>query len=77
MEASASAGRIDAVLETPRRVYVLEFELRGTAEEALGQIRERNYHERHLGGGKEVLLVGAAFDEKTRNLGDWRVERAG
>ncbi|MBI4606358.1 MAG: AAA family ATPase, partial [Planctomycetes bacterium] len=42
-EERTSAGRIDAVLETPGRVYVLEFKLRGTAEEALAQIRERKY----------------------------------
>jgi hypothetical protein len=76
-EERTSAGRIDAVLETSKRVYVLEFKLRGTAEEALAQIRERKYHEKYLGGGKEVILVGASFDEKTRNLGAWRVERAG
>ncbi|MBI4603201.1 MAG: PD-(D/E)XK nuclease domain-containing protein, partial [Planctomycetes bacterium] len=60
-----------------RRVYVFEFKLRGTADEALAQIRGRRYHEKYLGGGKEVMLVGASFDEKTRNLGAWKVERGG
>jgi hypothetical protein len=74
-EERTSAGRIDAVVETSERVYVLEFKLRGTAEEALTQIRDRRYHEKYLGSGKEITLVGVSFDQKTRNLGTWRLER--
>lgn len=73
-EERTSAGRIDAVVETARRVFVFEFKLRGTAEEALAQIRDRKYHEKFLGSGKEIALVGAAFDETTRNIEAWVVE---
>jgi hypothetical protein len=77
VEERTSRGRIDAIVETATRVYIFEFKLRGTAEEALAQIRYRKYHEKYLGSGREITLVGAAFDEKTRNLGSWRVERGG
>ena len=70
-EERTSAGRTDAVVETAKRVFVFEFKLHGTAEEALAQIRDKKYHEKYLGSGKEVTLVGAAFDEKTRNIGEW------
>ncbi len=74
VEERTSVGRIDAVVETKKRVFVFEFKLHGTAAEALSQIRDRKYHEKYLASGKELTLVGAAFDEKTRNLGEWIVE---
>ncbi|MBI4602036.1 MAG: ATP-binding protein [Planctomycetes bacterium] len=70
-EEHTSAGRIDAVAETAKRVFVFEFKLQGTAAEALAQIRDKKYHEKYLGSGKEITLVGAAFDETTRNIGEW------
>ncbi|MBI4600926.1 MAG: ATP-binding protein [Planctomycetes bacterium] len=70
-EERTAAGRIDAVVETGRQVFVFELKLHGTAEEALSQIHEKEYHEKYLGSGQEVTLVGAAFDPKTRNIGEW------
>lgn len=43
MEYHTSQGRIDLVLKTDRYIYVMEFKLNGTAEEALRQIEERQY----------------------------------
>ena len=31
---------------------------------------ETDYARRYIAGGKRVVLVGAAFDPETRNLGD-------
>ena len=39
-EYHTSSGRIDLVLQTDRYVYVMEFKLDGTAEEALQQIND-------------------------------------
>jgi len=69
------AGRIDAVVKTAARIFVFEFKLQGTAEEALQQIHERRYHEKYTADSRELLLVGAAFDAVTRNLEHWLVER--
>ncbi len=76
-EVRTEAGRIDAVVKTPVRIYVFEFKLQGTAEDALAQIHERRYHEKYTADGRELLLVGAAFDPQTRNLERWVVDRAG
>lgn len=38
-----SHGRVDCIVETPDFVYVFEFKLDGTAEEALRQINEKDY----------------------------------
>lgn len=42
-EYHTSQGRIDMVLQTNDFIYVMEFKLEGTAEEALHQINEKNY----------------------------------
>ena len=43
VEKQQSQGRVDCVLETPQYVYIFEFKLDGTADEALRQIEEKGY----------------------------------
>ena len=74
-EVRTEAGRIDAVVKTATRIFVFEFKLQGTAEEALQQIHQRRYHEKYTADDRELLLVGAAFDPETRNLERWLVEK--
>ena len=70
-EVSTNVGRIDAVAQTDSHIYVFEFKLQGTAEQALDQIREKRYFEKYLADGREIVLVGAAFDPETRNIEHW------
>ncbi len=75
-ECWTNRGRVDAVVETPCGIYVFEFKLNGTAEEALAQIKEKGYHEKYLRAGKKVTLAGVAFDSEMRNLSDRKIETA-
>ncbi len=75
-ECWTNRGRVDAVVETQRNVYVFEFMLDGTAATALAQIKAKGYHEKWLRCGKKVTLVGAAFDAEMRNLSDRQIEVA-
>ena len=43
VEYHTSKGRIDLVLQADKLIYVLEFKLDGTAEEALQQIHDKHY----------------------------------
>lgn len=70
-EVTTNKGRIDAVVTTDDTVYVFEFKLHGTAEDAIAQIKEKRYFEKYLNSGKSIRLIGAAFDPKTRNLERW------
>ena len=74
-ECWTNRGRVDAVVETPCGIYVFEFKLNGTAEEALAQIKEKGYHEKYLRAGKKVTLAGVAFDADMRNLSDRKIEQ--
>ena len=67
-------GRADAVVKLSDSVYIFEFKLFDTAQSALEQIRQNAYHEKYAGSGKKIILVGAEFEKKERNLGKWLVE---
>ena len=75
-EARTSTGRIDALVQTPGRVYIFEFKLDKSPQDALDQIRDRDYFRQFAGAGRPVTLVGANFDGETRQLGDWLVQQA-
>ena len=76
-EVQNSTGRADCVVITPKFVYVFEFKLwsAGSAQEALQQIIDKGYATKYESLGKELILVGASFDETKRNIGEWVVER--
>ena len=73
-EVKTARGRIDAVVETPKFVYVFEFKIRGTSEEALAQINEKGYPDRFTSDPRKLFKIGCAFDWDARNLGKWVVE---
>ena len=72
-EVKTARGRIDAVVETPKFVYVFEFKLHGTSEEALAQINENGYADRFASDPRKLFKIGCAFDWEKRNLGQWLV----
>ena len=74
-EVRSAQGRADAIVKTPRYIYVFEFKLRGTAEEAIRQIDDRGYPIPYTADEREVVKVGVAFDAATRNLGEWLIEK--
>ena len=67
VEVHTNKGRIDAVIETRDRVYILEFKM-GKPAEALSQIEEKKYYEKYLSAGKSIRLIGVGFSEKERNI---------
>jgi Predicted AAA-ATPase/PD-(D/E)XK nuclease superfamily len=74
-EVQTNRGYIDAVAETEKYIYVMEFKV-GKAAQAMLQIKEKRYHEKFLGKGKRVTLLGVGFDPEVRNIGDWQEEEA-
>ena len=61
----------DAVVKTPKYIYVFEFKLNGTAEQALQQIDEKGYLIPYQTDGREVVKVGVEFSAEKRNIGRW------
>ncbi|MBP7284153.1 MAG: ATP-binding protein [Leptospiraceae bacterium] len=71
-EVKTNLGRVDAVVES-NSIYIFEFKLSGTKEEALAQIKTKKYYEKYLNKGKDIYLVGVEF--KDRNLGEYISEK--
>ena len=72
-EYHTSQGRIDLVLQTDKFVYVMEFKLEGTAEEALRQIEEKQYALPFESDGRKLYKIGVNFSAATRNIEKWIV----
>ena len=73
-EYHTSEGRIDLVLQTDRFIYLMEFKLNGTADEALRQINEKGYALPFASDPRQLFKIGVNFSAKTRNIEEWKVE---
>ena len=73
-EVRSAKGRADAIVQTPDYVYIFEFKLNGTAEEALLQINEKGYAEPFHTDHRKVVKVGVEFSAETRNVKRWLME---
>ena len=76
MEYHTSRGRIDLVLKTADYIYVMEFKLEGTAEEALQQIEDKHYALPFATDQRRVYKVGVNFSKDRRNIEKWLVKEA-
>ena len=69
-----SQGRVDSIVETPQYVYIFEFKLDGTADEALQQIEEKGYAREYASDKRQVFKIGASFSSETGTIGDWKIK---
>jgi len=69
-EIKTADGRIDMVIETETRVFILEFKLDDTAANALRQIKEKGYAEPYATSPKGVTLLGVGFSSEKRTITD-------
>ena len=73
-EYRTSNGRIDMVVKTDRYIYVMEFKLDGTAEEAIRQINEKGYAAPFTSDGRTLYKIGVNFSNAIRGIERWIVE---
>ena len=71
VEYHTSNGRIDLVLQTNQYIYIMEFKLNGTAEEAIRQIDEKGYLIPYQADGRKLIKVGVEFSAIERNISRW------
>ena len=74
VEYRTSEGRIDLILQTDNFIYIMEFKLDGTAEEALQQINEKHYVQPFQTDSRKLFKIGVNFSGETRNIERWIVE---
>ncbi len=73
-EYHTSEGRIDLVVKTAQYIYVMEFKLDGSAEEALKQINDKQYALPFATDTRKVYKLGVNFSHHTRNIEKWIIE---
>ena len=74
VEVKNAIGRADVVIKMPDAIYVFEFKVDGTPEEALAQINSKQYAIPYEVEHRKVVNVGLNFDSTTRTLGQWKIE---
>jgi hypothetical protein len=68
-ETHSAIGRADLVVWMSDTIYVFEFKLNGTAEQALRQIDEKGYGVPYESDGRRIVKIGVEFDADARNIG--------
>ena len=77
-EDSTSRGRIDLTVEKDKHLYIMELKIDGTADEAMKQIKDRDYAGKYIGyarkSGIDIHLIGISFSSKERKVSEWKEE---
>ncbi len=71
VERPTSDGRIDAIIQTPDYIYIIECKLDRTADEALRQINDSNYAAPFVIDKRRIYKIGVNFSSQTRGLEQW------
>jgi len=75
-ERHTSDGRMDMVVQTADYIYLFEFKLDKSVEEALAQIEEREYALSFAHDPRKLYKIGVNFSSETRRIQNWKaVER--
>ena len=72
-ESHTCDGRIDAVAETEKFVFIFEFKL-DDDDTALSQIKDKKYYRQYELSQKKIFLNGVTFDTGTGQIADWQTE---
>jgi hypothetical protein len=73
-ERATNVGRIDVVLEVSNTTYIMELKLDGSSDAALQQIHDKGYWKSYAHTGKQIVIIGANFSSRDRNISDWKGE---
>ena len=66
-------GRADVIIETDDDIFIFEFKLDGSAEEALKQIDEKQYALPYLNDPRKLHKIGVNISSESRTVEKWLV----
>jgi len=66
-------GRIDLTIKINDIIYILEFKI--GSNDALQQIKEKNYAQKYICEQKDIYLIGINFDKDKKNIGNFEWEK--
>ena len=70
-EVCTNNGRIDMMVAAGDWIYVIEFKLNRSADEAMKQIEHKEYAMKYRKDGKKIMLIGVNFDFHAGNIAGW------
>ena len=73
VERPTSESRMDMIIKTKDYIYILEFKLDGSAEDALRQIEEKGYAKPFAMDSRKLFKIGVNFDTKKRSISEWKM----
>ena len=73
-EVNTNDGRLDCVVKTPTHIYVIEFKLNKSADEAMQQIKDKGYAEKYRADPRPKVLVGINFSSEAKTVEGWKSE---
>lgn len=68
-------GRTDMIVYLADTIYIFEFKVKSTSEEALAQIDDKHYADRFATDARKVIKVGVNFDIENWNIESWAEEK--
>ena len=73
VERHTTDGRMDMLVQTKDYIYIFEFKIDKSADEALAQIEERQYAKPFEHDPRELYKIGVNFSTATRRIESWKV----
>ena len=73
VEHHTSDGRIDLLIKTSDYIYIIEFKLDKSADDALQQIEDKQYAKPFEHDGRTIYKIGVNFSTKTRRIDGWKI----
>ena len=73
VEIRTPRGRVDLVIRTSTKLYVVELKLNQSAEAAMEQIDLKEYPERFALCGLPIVKVAINFDSERHTIADWKI----
>jgi hypothetical protein len=74
VEHHTTNGRIDMLIKTQDYIYIIEFKLDNSADDALRQIEEKQYAKPFEHDGRTIYKIGVNFSSQTRRIDDWKIK---
>jgi hypothetical protein len=73
-EVNTVRGRLDAVVKTDTHIYIFEFKIRKTAQDAFQQILDKKYADKYRMFNKTIVGIGINFDADNKCIDEWKIE---
>ncbi len=74
-EIRTSDGRIDFVVFSTKSIFIFEFKLNKSAQEALDQIDEKEYAQKFSFENRKIWKIGVNFSSEKRTVDEWKIAK--